>query len=182
MGLASYFSKMNSNIPYDLKTQLIPASKEMTEEVALICLAQNELLDQLIVIALSKEKVVSWHACWVVEKIAGKDKSKLIKFTNLLIEALPNLKHPSQIRPIFGAVAILDFDCERHLSLIDFCIQKLTNSKSPYNEKSRALLVLEKFIVFEPELKNEFYPLVERLLPLEEKPHFIKRLNSFLSL
>ena len=182
MGLASYFSKMNSNNPYDLKNQLIPASKEMTENVALICLAEDELLDELIVIALSREKVVSWHACWVVEKIARKDKSKLIKFMKVLIEALPELKHPSQIRSIFGTIAILNFDCKRHLSLIDFCIEKLTNSKSPYNEKSRALLVLEKFIIFEPELKNEFYPLVERLLPFEKKPHFIKRLNSFLSL
>jgi hypothetical protein len=173
---------MNTSSSYDLKTELLPASKKMTEEVAAVCMKKSIFLNELMEIAFSTEKIISWHACWVIETIARKDINKLADFSSLLINELPSLKHPSQIRPIFGTVSLLNFDCEEQLHLLDFCIEKLTNAKSKYNEKSRALIVLQKFIAFEPELKKELFPIVEESLLFEEKAHFRKRMKEFLSL
>lgn len=167
---------------FDLETELLPASKVMTEKVALVCIAEPTLLNELMDIAFSDKKVLSWHACWVVERIARIEKSKLTPYINLLIEQLPKLKHPSQIRPILFTLTLVEIDCEHNLDLLDYCIERLTNEKSPYNEKARALMVLEKFVAFEPELKGELFPIVERLLPFTEKPHFIKHLKRFLML
>jgi len=165
-----------------LEQLLVPASKEMVIEVATLCMNNQEMLRELIEIAFSIKKVISWHACWVIEKIARLDKRQLVDYTDLFIKTLPTLQHPSQIRPIFGTIAISEFDCNEHLNLLDFCIEKLKNSKSPYNEKARALMVLEKFIAFEPELKHELFPVIESLLPFAHTAHFLKRLRSFLAL
>ena len=167
---------------FDLEMELLPASKKMTEQVALVCLTNAKLLDQLITIALSDEKVLSWHACWVIERIARMEKNKLTPYVDLLIQTLPKLKHPSQIRPILFTLTVVEIDCENNLDLLDYCIERLKNERYPYNEKARALMILEKYVTFEPELKGELFPIVESVLPFTEKPHFRKHLNRFLTL
>ena len=58
-----------------LETRLIPSSKENTLQIALDCISDNRLLEELLIIAFSDKKVVSWHACWVIEYIAQRNTS-----------------------------------------------------------------------------------------------------------
>jgi hypothetical protein len=167
---------------FDLENELLPASKEMTLKVAQVCINDEETLKNLIEIAFSETKTLSWHACWVIEKIARLNKTRLTSYANLLVTTLPKLKHPSQIRPILFTLTIIEFDYEQHLELLDYCIEKLTNEKAPYNEKARALMILKRFVAFEPELKKELFPIIEQQIPFTEKPHFIKHLTNFLKL
>jgi len=111
-------SIVKSWVNEDVYNLLLGAGKLYTNELKLIALKDLKFLDLLVKIFLTDEKKVSWHAGWVLFKIADTHKNLLKKHLPAIIEKLPKMLYNQQIHGVLRIVKNYDITDEKHQGIL----------------------------------------------------------------
>ena len=102
----------------------------------------QQLLGQLIEIALSDPRKGTWRACWIVDKIHEKKPELIQPYLGKIIKALENINNPSKLRHLLKVVSLNAIPEEQLSFLLDFSIQKLTDPCFPVAVRVHAMQIL----------------------------------------
>lgn len=145
---------------------LMNAGKDYTMELIQMTFDDPKILDLMVRVFLTDEKKLSWHAGWVLFKIAEKDKTRLEKYLSSIIEKLPNMKHSQQCHAALRIIRHYHITDETQQGiLVDVGIKFIQKNEYAPNLKYFSIIIIEKIAKQYPELINELVLTVEESLP-----------------
>ncbi len=144
-----------------------PSSKAAVIEAAKYLLLHSELLDSVLQLSVSAEKVYSWHSAWTLKYIAEKKPDFLTDTSRFIIEKLPKVPFESSLASLLKVLVEIKFDLEINSHLLDFCLDLLKSDKRSFI-KYYGLDILVKFANFYPEISEELYLSIDLAFPVFE--------------
>jgi hypothetical protein len=142
------------------------AGKIYTQELKRMAIEDVDMLNLLVKIFLTDEKKLSWHAGWVLFKLAETHTELLEKHVPSIIRKLPNMLYSQQAHAALRIIKNYDIkDEDLQGILVDTGIKFILENKYPPNLKYFSIVIIEKIAKYYPELKNELVLTIEEALP-----------------
>ncbi|MFN8257994.1 MAG: hypothetical protein U0W24_20045 [Bacteroidales bacterium] len=162
----------------EIKKDLKRVSKIQIENWRNKALENQDYLDAALRIGLTNEKPYCWRCSWVISKVAMKDKTRVMAFTNQIIDKLELFRFDSQIGGFLKTLSLVDNYEESKMGyLADYCIKIIYDKNRPSYNKYYAIQVLLIIAGKFRELAREFALVIEQNLPYFEKP-YLKRFGK----
>jgi hypothetical protein len=144
------------------------SSRNMVDEAVDIVLAQPAKRAELIALALTDNQPMAWHACWVMNHAADKDKSVFQSAIPRLIEFLPKVTSESQKREILRTISKHIIPEDYEVQIYDYCLEMMKSKKEAIGIKGHCLVILKKMIKKYPDLNDEVKLTLTEILPYIE--------------
>lgn len=120
-----------------------------------------ENLDRLTSIALNDQLDKSWRAMYLAEMIHEKHPELIVPFLPLMTEFLLTTQNASKKRHLLKLISLHDIPEEKMALLLNFCIEKFTNSEEPIAVRVHAMQILFNIAQKEPDFSGELINLIE---------------------
>ncbi len=111
-------------------------------------------IDDLVEYSLKNDKF-SWRASWVLNKYTQKSANDIQPYLQMLIDYLPLLKKPGQIRETLKIIAKFNLTEEQTCDIMEFCFDCIKNNKMQASVKSKAMEILLQIGKDYAEIKSE---------------------------
>ncbi len=141
------------------------SSRKMVDAGVDVVLAQPAKRIELIDIALSDNQPMAWHACWVMNHAADKDKTIFSSAIPRLIEFLPNVTSESQKREILRTISKHIIPEDYEVQVYDYCLELMKSKNEAIGIKGHCLTILKKMIKKYPDLEDEVRLTLTEILP-----------------
>lgn len=161
----------NSKILEQLKTDLKKVSKERIIEWKDKALQNRDYFQEVVITALGTSKPYNWRAAWVVSRIAETNINLVQPYLENILNSLDNFNNQSQIATFLRVLLKLKIDEEHFGVLADYCIKQIYSQQWSSHVKYYAIQLLQLIAEKFPELKREFFLVIEENLPYYEKAY-----------
>ena len=143
-------------------------SKKNALIIAHFILDHPAKMNDFVSIFLNKKPVISQRAAMSISAIDDINPTLLTPFVNKLMDALKERGHHiAVVRVTLRVLRTAEVPSERATELIDYCVEKVSNPKSPIAIKVFSINILTRYCNEYPELKNEVQSIIEDLLTHE---------------
>jgi len=144
------------------------SSRDMVDEAVDIVISQPEKRAELIALALTDNQPMAWHACWVMNHAADKDKSVFQSAIPRLIGFLPKVTSESQKREILRTISKHIIPEDYEVQIYDYCLEMMKSKKEAIGVKGISILILKTIIKKYPDLNDEVKITLTEILPYIE--------------
>jgi benzoyl-CoA reductase/2-hydroxyglutaryl-CoA dehydratase subunit BcrC/BadD/HgdB len=144
------------------------SSRKMVDTAVEIVISQPKKRAELIALALTDNQPMAWHACWVMNHSADKDKTLFQSAIPQLIEFLPKVTSESQRREILRTISKCEIPEDNEVAIYDYCLELMKSKKEAIGVKGIALLILKTLIKKYPDLHDEVKLTLIEILPYIE--------------
>jgi hypothetical protein len=155
-------AQMKSKIEEQLMAEL---SRRNTDFITSWAITQPGAIECLVDITLSKEEKLSFRASWALEKLSDHYSGILDEYMPRIIKSLQKIPSSSTRRTLSKVLMFHSIPSELEGETLDFCLKMIENAKEPVAVKANCMTLVFKLLPKYPELKNEFFAIIETQIP-----------------
>jgi hypothetical protein len=161
----------------DIRTQLLSELSRANIDYTVHALGNEPTyFKELINFIISEPDPLPMRASWVVEGITAKYPEMILPYKGMLIRNLRKYTHPGTRRNLLKIFSRMEIDEKYHGILLDVCFDWLVDESINVAEKVFSMQIIANHLTYYPELKNEFFEILEDQIP-KNSPAFVSRVK-----
>ena len=159
----------------DIRAQLLSELSRTNIDYTIHALGNDPArFKELINFIISEPDPIPMRASWVVEGITVSYPEMILPYMGVLIRNLRKYSHQGTCRNLLKIFSRMEISEKYHGILLDICFDWLVVESRTVAEKVYAMQIIANHLKYYPELKSEFYEILDDQIP-KNSPGFEAR-------